>query len=106
MRLDSKTLQGAMNKDRTATIRSYASSALLTYYFYHVDGEGDAANIIAWLRALEKGGKQSELAQTHLLRGRSYADLEKDLVKATRKLGFDIDFTGDEEPPTQSAEAK
>jgi len=73
--------------------QNYGSACLLTYYFYHLDGEGDGANVIAWVRAVEKaeGGKDKiELIREHLLRGRSYAQLAEEVQKGLKRAGVDI----------------
>ena len=75
--------------------QNYASAGLLTYYFYHLDGAGDAANIIAYYRALEgqRNEKEEPAAfQKHLLRERSYEKLAEDVKKAFKKAGVSIEF--------------
>ncbi|MDP1592566.1 MAG: SHD1 domain-containing protein, partial [Prosthecobacter sp.] len=52
MTIDGRRWAAALGKDGAAT-ENYGSAGLLTYYFYHFDGNGDAANIIACLRELE-----------------------------------------------------
>jgi hypothetical protein len=73
--------------------QNYGSACLLTYYFYHLDGEGDGANVISWVRALEtaeRGTDKIELIREHLLRGRSYAQLAEDVKKGLKRAGVDI----------------
>ena len=58
--------------------------------------KGDAANIIAYLRAVEdsKGKDVQEAAfKQHLLRERSFEALQTDVKKGLRKEGLDIDFS-------------
>lgn len=74
---------------------NYPSALILTYYFYHLDGEGDGAHIIRMLRELEKLERATEddanlLIKEHLLRTRDYVTLQDDVVKAMRKIGIRI----------------
>jgi len=76
--------------------QNYASAALLTYYFYHLDDKGDAAHLIAFLRAVEnaKGKQEHEAAfKQHLMRERSFEALTTDVKKALRKAGLAIEFS-------------
>ena len=75
--------------------QNYASAGLLTYYFYHLDGNGDAANIIAYFRELEAAGREVDEAaavKKHLLRERSYEKLAEDVKKGLKKAGIDVEF--------------
>jgi len=75
--------------------RNYASALVLVFFFYHLDGEEDAAGFKAYLRAAEKmqrGDSYQELMEQHLLRGRSYAELEEEVLKAFRKKGIKLQF--------------
>ena len=76
---------------------NYPSALALTYYFYHLDGEGDGAVMMAFLRAvenLERPNRETvdNLVREHLLRGREIPQLEDDFTKALRKLGIRITF--------------
>jgi len=70
---------------------NYGLGMLITYYFFHWDGEGDRVNINAFLKAL-KEGKTGEDALNVLLNGRSWDDLEKSITKAWRSRGVKITF--------------
>lgn len=70
---------------------NYALSALLVTYFCHFDGEGDAANLKNFLRALAKG-EDGAAAQKKLLAGRSFDELEKSIAKEWGKRGVKINF--------------
>ncbi len=75
--------------------QNYASALMLTYFFYHLDGDGDAAHFIAFLRAVEKlerGADFTPLVEEHLLRGRTYAQLEDELTKSLRRERVEIEF--------------
>lgn len=71
--------------------RNYGSAALLVYYFFHFDGEGDAKRIKAFLKALHDG-KQGKEALEVLLDGRSYKQLEQEIQKAWGRKGVDFTF--------------
>lgn len=73
---------------------NYNSASALAYYFLRLDGEGDAANLVEFLKSLTSGDDSAaKMAQDKfLLRGRSYEDLEKDIVTAWRSEGLKIEF--------------
>ncbi|MFM2165633.1 MAG: hypothetical protein RIS79_4 [Verrucomicrobiota bacterium] len=94
MTIDGRRWAEALGKDGMAT-ENYGSAGLMTYFFYHLDGKGDAANMIAFLREVEnvKTDAESENAvKKHLLRERSYAQLADEVKKAFRKEGVPIEF--------------
>ena len=97
MHIDPKTWANALGDSRTTSTRNYASANILTYYFYHVDDKGDAAHMIAYLRDIESGAKQPEAAAKHLVRGRAYKEIEKEVAKAMMKESLALDFTGEAE---------
>jgi hypothetical protein len=71
---------------------NYGSAGMLTYYFYHLDGKGDAANIIACLRAIEGGMEGDDAIAKHLMRDRSPEQLQEEVQKALRGEGIKLDF--------------
>lgn len=84
--------------------QNYGSAGMLTYFFYHMDGEGDGANIIAFYQAVKMAKTKDELKAAtlkHLMRERSYAQLADDVKKGFRKEGIDILF----QPPGKNAAA-
>ncbi|MFN7561762.1 MAG: SHD1 domain-containing protein [Prosthecobacter sp.] len=94
MTIDGRRWAEALGKDGMAT-ENYGSAGLLTYFFYHLDGKGDAAHMIAFLREVEnvKSDAESEAAaKKHLLRERSYEQLADEVKKAFRKEGVTIEF--------------
>jgi hypothetical protein len=106
MTIDGRRWAAALGQDGAAT-ENYGSAGLLTYYFYHLDGNGDAANIIAYLRELENAKTNEEeqaAVKKHLMRERTYAQLGEDVKKALRKEGIDISFfpPGKNGPATSS----
>jgi hypothetical protein len=72
---------------------NYAVALLLTYYFIHFDGDGDASNLRAYKRALIEG-KDKEAATLVLLNGRSFGELEAAVEKAWRRHGVRFSFGG------------
>ena len=70
---------------------NYGLGALITYYFLHMDNDGDRKNVNAFLTALNDG-KVGEEALQVLLAGRSFDELEVDITKAWRSRGVKIEF--------------
>lgn len=98
MQLQAETLASALTTDQTVATRTYASTAILTFYFYHLDGDGDGQNFINYLKDISSGTLERLAAQRHLIRGRSYSDIEKELAQKMRRHGLDLEFTGDAGP--------
>ncbi len=76
---------------------NYRSSNVLAYYFLKLDGEGDAAHLVEFLKelpSLRRGDDEGldALQEKHLRRGRSYEELEEDLAKAWRGEGLQVEF--------------
>ena len=72
---------------------NYGVACLLTYYWYHQDGNGDAARIKEYLKALQSRTPESK-ARELLLAGRTWEQLETDFAKAMRRLGVRIEYKG------------
>jgi SLA1 homology domain 1, SHD1 len=70
---------------------SYGSGLLLTNYFLHMDGDGDAKRTKAFLKAL-RDGKKGQDALDVLLDGRTYEQLQKEFTKAYDSKGIDFAF--------------
>ncbi|NWK57171.1 hypothetical protein HW115_16230 [Verrucomicrobiaceae bacterium N1E253] len=70
---------------------NYGVGLLLTYYYFHWDGNKDRANINAFLKAL-KEGKSGEDALNVLLAGRSWEEMQDAISKAWRSRGIKITF--------------
>lgn len=107
--LNGATWAAALTAGRHQASQNYASAALLTYYFYHLDDKGDAAHMIDFLRAVEnaKGKDATEAAfKQHLLRERSFEALKTDVKKALRKEGLNIEFAsaGKNQPPSTTTQ--
>lgn len=63
----------------------YGVSALLVYYFFHLDGKRDAARIKKYLAVLQNGGTL-EQAHEELLGGRTWEQLEKDICRRLKSV--------------------
>lgn len=70
---------------------NYGLGALVVYYFFHMDGEKDAANVKNFLKGLKEGKKIPEMHEP-LLAGRSWEELEEDIHRAWRSRGVRINF--------------
>lgn len=71
---------------------NYGVAALITYYFFHLEGKEDRTNITNFMKALQ-AGKKGEEALEVLLNGRSYEELEEDIQKAWRTRGVPLKFS-------------
>ncbi|MEY4483532.1 MAG: hypothetical protein RL693_984 [Verrucomicrobiota bacterium] len=99
MTMDNEQWAAALMSVRGIASINYGSAALLTYYFYHLDGSGNAADMIGFMRGLESAQSYEEeevLVKKHLLRNRTYAQLAEDVKSAFRKEGIDISYLGTE----------
>lgn len=70
---------------------SYGLSALLAYYYFHMDGEKDAANLKGFLKALKEDKKPPEVFEP-LLAGRSWDEMEAAITQGWRSRGVKIKF--------------
>ena len=71
----------------------YGGSLLLVTYFLQMDGAGDGKRIKAYLKALHDG-KEGEEALAVLLDGRTFGQLQQEIVKAWSRKGVDFSFPG------------
>ncbi len=70
---------------------NYGLAALVVYYFFHMDGNKDAANVKAFLKALKEGKPATE-AYEGLLAGRAWDQMEADITQGWRSRGVKITF--------------
>lgn len=70
---------------------NYGFGLLLTTYFLHLDGKGDAARMKEFLKAL-RAGKKGQDAIDVLLDGRSYDQLQDDVAKGWKSKRITIQF--------------
>lgn len=69
----------------------YGLATLIVYYYFHMDGDKDAAHIKNFLRALKEGKKTPEIFEL-LLAGRSWDEMEAAISQAWRSRGIKITF--------------
>jgi hypothetical protein len=70
---------------------NYGCGLLISNYFFHMDGEGDAKRIKAFLKAM-KAGKRGEEALAVLLDGRTWEQLQAEITAAYAKEKVTITF--------------
>jgi len=70
---------------------NYAVALLLTYYFIHLDGDGDASNLRNYKRALLEGKGRAEAEQV-LLNGRSFKELAQEIENKWKRNGVRFSF--------------
>jgi hypothetical protein len=91
------------NPDGTVQ-RNYTSASALTYYLYNGDDKGDGAHMIDFMSDIAGGKKWPEAQGEHLIRGRDYAQMEKELVTTLRKGGVTVEFA--DGPAASSGDGK
>jgi hypothetical protein len=84
--------------------RNYSSAIALTYYFYHGDDKGDGAHMIAMMKDIAAGKKWQEAQEEHLIRGRDYAKIEKEVVTFLHRGGMVIDWADGPVKATSTAD--
>jgi hypothetical protein len=74
---------------------NYGFGLIITTYFLHLDGEGDAARMKEFLKELRriKRGEDSSKALDKLLDGRTWDELENDISDGWGRKGVDITFS-------------
>jgi len=75
----------------------YVSALLLTYYFYHLDGENEGEHIQAFfkdLKQMQPRGNSWGIVNEHLLRNKTFEELQEEIVEAFRRKGIQIEFRG------------
>lgn len=75
----------------TDSMLNYGLAPLLAYYFYEVDGKGDAARIKKYIRAL-RTAKNPDDCLDILLDGRTWDQLEKEISGFWKKSGISLTF--------------
>ena len=78
-----------------APILEYNSAAMLVHYFIHHDAAGNAAHLAGFLDALRRGIPLGEAEKTHLLRRRTFAQLDEDIRLSWQKRGVTLERTVD-----------
>jgi len=70
---------------------NYGLAVLVVYYYFHMDGNKDAANIKAFLKGLKEGKEVPDMFEA-LLAGRTWDQMEGDIIKGWRARGIKINF--------------
>ncbi len=70
---------------------NYGLGALVVYYFFHMEGDKEATTIKEFLKGLKEGKKDPEMFEP-LLAGRTWDELEADIVKNWRSRGVRLYF--------------
>jgi hypothetical protein len=84
----------AARAKRNTPILEYNSAAMLVHFFIHHDGAGNAANLAAYLDAIRRGIPPADAANTHLLRNRSFAQLDDELRRVWEKNKVTLEGPG------------
>lgn len=74
-----------------AGLLQYNESLLLIDYFFHRD-HPDGAHFRRYLECVLSGVSEIEARDRHLLRGRSYQEIEREIAELWRPLGFTVTF--------------
>lgn len=80
--IDSREWTELFAEDRTAVTQNYRSALLLTYYFLHLDRDKDAIRLRQYLTAIRQGISEPQASQAYLLKDRTPAELEEELIRA------------------------
>ena len=80
-----------VQKGDAAGLLQYNMALLMVDYFFHVDGE-NGEPMRHYLEAVLSGAPEEEAREKHLLRGRSYHELETAVFNRWKPVGFAIDF--------------
>ncbi|MGB6222070.1 hypothetical protein [Haloferula sp.] len=73
---------------------NYGFALIITTYFLHLDGDGDAARMKEFLKELRRIGRRGDTTKAldKLLDGRTWNELEDDISSAWGRKGIDITF--------------
>ncbi len=71
---------------------NYPSANVLFYYFVRLDGEGDGAHFVNYLKSLAAGEEEVKARNEHLLRGQTFKELEERVAEAWRSEGLRLEF--------------
>ena len=77
-------------------LNNYATAAMIVAYF-NIWDEGDGIHIRNYLIDLKNGVEEPIARAEHLLRGRSYEDLEDEIAKGWRGEGLKLEFKAQSE---------
>ena len=91
MNRDIREWNAIATSDAVAGRLQYDEALLLIDYFFHYD-HPDGLFFRRYLEAILSGLPEEDARSRYLLRGRSYAQLEHELIARWKGLGFAIDF--------------
>ncbi len=83
---------------RTTPILEYNSAAMLVHFFIHHDGKGDASHLAAYLNDIRLGISPAEAEKVHLLRGRSYEQIDEELQRVWKQQRITLERVGEVDP--------
>lgn len=99
--IEHRTWNQINGTDRQRSWRNYASAEMAVWFFMHQDGDGNGAHFIDWIHELKSShrahrknwpAKKAELTKKHLLRDRSWEQLEEEFRKALQEKGLRVTF--------------
>lgn len=85
--------------DPVTATRNYSSSMILMYFFMHEDGKGDGHHLIQWMHGYRaailsrRNDDLNALFKKHILRDRTYEELEQEIQDAMSKKGTRLEFS-------------
>ncbi|MCB1231600.1 MAG: hypothetical protein KDN19_15120 [Verrucomicrobiae bacterium] len=71
---------------------NYPSANVLFYYFLRLEGEGNGATLVDYMKALAGGMKEEEARTEILMKGKSYEELQEAVADAWRSEGLRLSF--------------
>lgn len=71
---------------------NYPSANVLFYYFLRIEGEGNGANLVNYLKAIASGTPEAQARTEILMGGKSFAQLQEEVAKGWRSQGLQIEF--------------
>ena len=78
---------------RETPILNYNSAALLSHYFVHIDGKGDAAALARFFDSVRLDPLKANAAlESCLYRGRASEEMEREIAAYWKKKGVEIQF--------------
>lgn len=82
----------AASLDTLVANENRASAMLLTFYLTYLDRAGDGAGVKALLRAMEQGMAEESAVREFILKGRSVAELEREMAQVFADAGVELQF--------------
>ncbi|MEM0897313.1 MAG: DUF1570 domain-containing protein [Verrucomicrobiota bacterium] len=89
MEMDHSTWSSALTSGGAGY--NYRSAGVLMYYFLHHDGNGSGSGVATFQRALSEGWDSRRAMAEHMLRGRTYEEIARDLEEKLKSAGFRVE---------------